>query len=120
MEEKFAQMMRAAAPESFIPMLVNLYKETSPDGPDHFPAVFQKVKRMWLEEPEIEAQELTRIKAPALIMVADRDFMTLEHTVQFFRSLPSAQLCIVPGATHGVVFEKPDRVNQAILEFLAD
>jgi pimeloyl-ACP methyl ester carboxylesterase len=35
-----------------------------------------------------------------------------------FRSIPAAQLCVVPGATHGAPFEKSSLVNQIVLEFL--
>jgi pimeloyl-ACP methyl ester carboxylesterase len=51
-------------------------------------------------------------------MAADRDLMTLEHTLALFRALPDAQLCVVPGATHALLFEKPAVVNAAVLAFL--
>ncbi len=112
-------MMEHATPDSFIPMLVNAYKAVSPDGPDHFPIVFEKIMRMWKNEPKITLEDLGRIKAQTLVLVGDRDLMTLEHSVELFRAIPGAQLCIVPGTTHGLIFEKPALVNQAILNFLS-
>jgi pimeloyl-ACP methyl ester carboxylesterase len=100
--------------------LVELYKQTTPDGPEHFSIVFEKIKRMWQEEPKIPPQNLSRITAPTLIMAGDRDLVTLEHTIELFRAIPKAQLCIVPGSSHGLVVEKPRVVAQAILDFLAD
>jgi hypothetical protein len=41
-------------PGNFIkkePATFALYAAASPDGPDHFPVVFEKVRRMWLTTP---------------------------------------------------------------------
>jgi pimeloyl-ACP methyl ester carboxylesterase len=105
-------------PDTFIPMLADAYKKTSPDGPEHWPVVFEKVRRMFLSEPKISPAALDSIKAPTLVMAADRDLMTLEHTLALFRAVPGAQLCVVPGATHALLFEKPAVVNAAVLAFL--
>jgi pimeloyl-ACP methyl ester carboxylesterase len=44
--------------------------------------------------------------------------MTLEHTLALFRAVPNAKLCIMPGTTHALLFEKAAAVNAAVLEFL--
>jgi pimeloyl-ACP methyl ester carboxylesterase len=112
--------MEKATPENFYPWLVNAYKEHSPDGPEHFPVVFEKLMRMWREEPALTAEELAGIQSPTLILVGDRDWVATEHSVRMYESIPRSQLCIVPGATHGAPFEKAALVNQIVLEFLAD
>jgi len=104
--------------ETFIPMLVDLYRKASPDGPEHWPVVFEKMRRMFLSEPKISTAQMGSIKAPTLVMAADRDLMTLEHTLALFRAIPNAQLCVVPGATHALLFEKAAAVNAAVLGFL--
>lgn len=105
-------------PDTFIPMLADLYAKASPDGPEHWPVVFEKMRRMFLNEPKISPAELGSIKAPTLVLAADRDLMTLEHTLALFQAIPNAQLCIVPGTTHALLFEKPAVVNMAVLDFL--
>jgi len=80
--------------------------------------VFEKMRRMFLSEPKISPAELGSIKAPTLVMAADRDLMTLEHTLALFQALPNAQLCVVPGTTHALLFEKAAAVNAAVLRFL--
>jgi pimeloyl-ACP methyl ester carboxylesterase len=115
--------LQSLTPETFehnYAKLVETYKQTTPDGPEHFPIVLEKLKRMMLEEPKILPENLSRIAAPTLIMAGDRDMITLEHTIEMFRAIPAAQLCIVPGSSHGLVLEKPRVVSQAILDFLAD
>jgi pimeloyl-ACP methyl ester carboxylesterase len=113
--------IRSLTPESFrksMAALVRRYDEISPDGPAHFPVVFEKTKRLWLNEPNIAKEELAKIRAPTLVMAADRDAIPLEHTLDLFRSIKGAQLCIIPDTTHFLLSEKPDMVNSAILEFL--
>ncbi len=59
------ESIRSSTPESFRkdePMLVRRYDEVSPDGPAHFPVVFEKTKRMWLNEPDIQREELAKIR----------------------------------------------------------
>ena len=112
------QVMEHASPENFYPWLINKYKEVSPDGPEHLPIVFDKIIRMWREEPNLTTQDLARIQASTLVLVGDRDWVAIEHTVQMFESIPTSQLCIVPGATHGAPFEKASLVNQVVLDFL--
>ena len=113
------ESMEKATPDNFYPWLVNAYKEHSPDGPEHFPVVFAKLMRMWREDPTLTVEDLARIQAPTLVLVGDRDWVAMDHTVQMYESIPNAQLCVIPGATHGAPFEKAALVNQIVLEFLA-
>jgi pimeloyl-ACP methyl ester carboxylesterase len=94
------------------------YDEISPDGPTHFPVVLEKTKRLWLNEPKIAKEELAKISAPTLVMVGDRDSISIEHTLELFRSIKGARLCVIPGTSHFLMSEKPDIVNRAILDFL--
>jgi len=106
----------AGGPE--MAMLRGMYEAVSPDGPEHWPVVFDKVMRMWTEEPTLTVEDLSRIEAPVLVMVGDDDMVRLDHTVAFFEALPKGQLAVVPGASHILPLEKPDEVNRLILEFL--
>jgi pimeloyl-ACP methyl ester carboxylesterase len=120
---KAMDWLKAATPESFrkdVPEVVRRYDELTPDGAAHFPVVFEKTRRMWLNEPDIRKEELAGISAPALVMAGDRDETPQEHTLELFRSIKGAQLCIVPGSTHFLLTEKPDAANRAILEFLLE
>ena len=114
--------IRTATPESFRksqPMVVRRYDEANPDGPAHFPVVFEKTKKLWLTEPDIKKEELAKITAPTLLIVGDRDAIIPEHTLELFRSIKGAQLCVIPGATHLLLSEKPAIANRVIFEFLA-
>ena len=97
-----------------------LYGALSPDGPDHFPVVFDKLHQMWTGETGIEVADLEHVVAPTLVLCGDDGTLTLEHAAAVHRALPDSQLAIVPGTSHGLPMEKPHIVNQLILDFLAD
>ncbi len=99
-------------------MLVKRYAAVTPDRPAHFPVVFEKTKKMWLNEPDTRREVLAKISAPTLVMAADRDVIIPEHTLELFRSIKGAKLCIVPRTTQFLLSEKPDTMKRVILEFL--
>jgi pimeloyl-ACP methyl ester carboxylesterase len=101
------------------PMLRELYAPVSPDGPEHFGVVFDKLHQLWKTEPMIELTELERVAAPTLILVADDDMgSTVEYAAAMQRALPDSQLAVVPGTSHAALMEKPGLVNRLILDFL--
>jgi pimeloyl-ACP methyl ester carboxylesterase len=53
-------------------------------------------------------------------MVADDDLASLDHSLEFFRVLPDAELAIVPGTSHFLLQEKPALCNAIILDFLVN
>ncbi len=50
-----------------------------------------------------------------MIIVGDGDIVTPEHAVEMFRTIPAAQLCVVPHSGHGRVMPK-----ETILTFLQE
>ncbi|WP_066303541.1 alpha/beta fold hydrolase [Arthrobacter luteolus] len=94
------------------------YERLSPDGPAHADAVLAKLFRLWTEEPHIDPADLGGIKAPTLIMSGDRDTIRPDHSLLIAASIPGAQLCIVPGATHGLLAERPALISAVVREFL--
>jgi len=101
-----------------LPHEVEAYEKYSPDGPEHFPVMFEKTKTMFTTQPELTVEDLAKITVPTLLMAADRDMMTLEHTLALFQAIPNAQLAIVPGATHALGMDRADDVASAALRFL--
>jgi pimeloyl-ACP methyl ester carboxylesterase len=79
------------------------YARLSPDGAKHWPVVLGRLKPMWGAEPSFTTEELQRIEAPTLLIIGDRGIVTPEHAVEMFRTIPGAQLCVVPNAGHGAV-----------------
>jgi pimeloyl-ACP methyl ester carboxylesterase len=96
------------------------YEPLSPDGPEHFPVVFEKLLRMWREQRDIPLSDLAGVRMPVLVMQGDNDGVRVEHSAAVATALPDAQLAVVPGTSHVLPIEKPGLVNQLLLDFLAD
>lgn len=90
----------------------------SPDGPEHVAVVEEKLHAMWAVEPRIPAASLGTITAPTLVMAGQHDLVSLEHTALIARSVPGAQLCVVPAAGHLAVLERPTLVGYVVRDFL--
>lgn len=101
-------------------VLKGLYESLSPDGPEHWPIVCNKVIALWRESTGLGLEALTGIKATTLILLGDDDGLTPEHAAAMARSIPNGSLGIVPASSHNVAFERPDTVNRVLLEFLDD
>jgi pimeloyl-ACP methyl ester carboxylesterase len=98
--------------------LLSAYAEVSPDGADHFPVVIAKIARSASEWPGLEPDELNTVTCPVLVVAADDDIVTLEHTLELYRNLRDSQLAIVPGTSHLLLHEKPELCTRLITDFL--
>jgi pimeloyl-ACP methyl ester carboxylesterase len=95
------------------------YGEVSPDGIGHYGVIVGKLNVMHAREPSLTHDDLSKIACRTLVMVADDDEVRLEHAVDLYRSLPDAELSVVPGTSHGLLVEKPALCNMIITEFFA-
>lgn len=77
----------------------------------------RKLATLMLKHPNIPFEQLKKIQAEILIMSGDRDAVPLSHTVDIFKHIPNAQLCVIPGSTHGAVWEKKDLFLQLLTDF---
>lgn len=107
-------------PDFLPPMLREAYEALSPDGPEHFPVVFEKLAAVFKTEPRHGLADLERLTAPTLVILGDDDVVAIDHAGALLEAIPDAQLAVVPGTDHGLLFEKPEMVNRLILDFLAD
>lgn len=102
-------------PEGEFPaVVVDAYAEVSPDGRDHFPEVVRKFASMEAGQ-DLDPAALTQ---PTLVFGADDDIVHLSHTVRMYQAIPHAQLAILPGTTHLLLFEKPEQATAIVDEFL--
>jgi pimeloyl-ACP methyl ester carboxylesterase len=93
------------------------YDQVSPDGPDHFPVVYEKTIRMLETEPDLDLGDLNATDVPTLVLQGDRDEVTLDHSLAVVDALRNARLAVLPG-THLLPAESPDVVNPLLISFL--
>jgi 3-oxoadipate enol-lactonase len=69
-------------------------------------------------------EQLARIKAPTLILVGEQDYYApgtggfVKQCRNLATRIPNAKLVLIPGARHGIFWEKADAVNALIHEWL--
>ena len=98
--------------------LERLYGEISPDGPDHYQVVVEKLQRMHDAGPSLTAADLDQISARTLVMLGDDDEVVLEHAIALYRGIADAELAVIPGTSHGLLVEKPALCNSIMIDFL--
>lgn len=76
--------------------------------------VIQQRYRMVEFQPWLSSGDLGRINVPVLVLSADRDIIKLDHTLFIYKSIPKANLCIFPDATHRVPREQPELFNKTV------
>jgi pimeloyl-ACP methyl ester carboxylesterase len=116
----FGRYVRGATAATVPKSIRRAYDERSPDGPEHFDEVADKILQLWRTEPDLPLDALGALAVPTLLLQGDDDIVTLEHGVAMVRAIPDAQLAVVPGASHSVPYERPALVAQLFLDFLAD
>lgn len=114
----FGDDAAAGAREMAASPLAERYGQVSPDGPEHFVEVAEKVLRMAMTEPQLDLAQLADVRARTLVVSADDDAVSLEHTLELYRGIPDAELAVVPGTSHVLILEKPDLVADLVLGFL--
>jgi len=83
---------------------------------------WERVKRwneLMIEEPNIHARELRRIKSPTLILGSDDDAVRPEHFLEIYRNISQPHLGIIPGATHFIHREEYELYNLLADRFLS-
>lgn len=67
----------------------------------------------WLQ-PNIPDAALHGVQCPALIICGDHDMISLEHTIEIYRSLPHAALWVVPHSGHATLMEHAGEFNRTV------
>lgn len=83
-----------------------------------FGDVLKEMAIMWTASPTFEKSDLKAISAKTLIINGDHEDTKLGHVLELYDGIPDAQLFVVPNATHYALQEKPELVNDVIMDFL--
>ena len=75
------------------------YLKINPD-PNALYRMYERDVARMQSFPDISEEQMKSIKAPAFIIIGDRDVATPEHAAEMHRLLPNSRLAIIPGG-HG-------------------
>lgn len=106
---------------TFMEQATKDYSRLSP-APDDFKAFSDAMFKMLTTEPNYKAQDLGKIKGPKIAIVdgAREEVIKPDHTAYLAKSIPGAELIILPDVSHFALMQKPDEFNAAMLAFLSE
>ncbi|MGN6359848.1 MAG: alpha/beta fold hydrolase [Thermomicrobiales bacterium] len=87
--------------------------------PGDFQAFVEAVSHMMATQPNYSARDLAEVRVPVTIVQSEGDeFIKREHAQYLARSIPGADLIILPGVTHFAPLQRPALFNATMLAFL--
>ncbi|HET6569844.1 MAG TPA: alpha/beta hydrolase, partial [Rhodothermales bacterium] len=99
MQPGFFEGFQHASLETMPQPLKDAYLEANPD-PNGLQAMFDRDVARMVAFKDIDDADIQAIQAPALVINGDAEVVRAEHALSLARTLPHAQLAILPGG-HG-------------------
>jgi pimeloyl-ACP methyl ester carboxylesterase len=93
------------------------YRRVAPN-PDRFGALVTRLGALVGAIDGPSPEELAAIRAATLIVIGDRDFISIARAAEMLELIPDAQLAIIPGATHVEMIRRPGQLLAMIAPFL--
>jgi len=78
---------------------------------------FIDINKMWSQKIYFPASVLEGIKVPVMIVLGDRDIITLEHGIEMHNLINGSQFCVLPNTSHRVFHERPKLINEIAIDF---
>lgn len=72
---------------------------------------------LMVNDPDVAADELSRIQAKTLVIAGTRDIIKENHTKLIAKNIPGAELVFIKG-THFIADKNPEEFNARVLKFL--
>jgi len=97
-----------------------LEEQHGSQGEGYWKDLARQLREMWLEYPNFTQADLSRINVPALVMSGQYDhFGSIQQTLDIHRAIQGSEVCIIPGAAHPVLMQRPEITSLLILDYLA-
>ncbi|MFT4612639.1 MAG: pimeloyl-ACP methyl ester carboxylesterase [Gammaproteobacteria bacterium] len=78
----------------------------------------QRLKQV-INETYIPTSDMSKIKAQVLIIAGDKDVVKGEHSLELYKNISQAKLCIMPGETLFTPASNPIKFNAIVNDFLS-
>ncbi|MGO4716992.1 alpha/beta fold hydrolase [Bradyrhizobium sp. 2TAF24] len=88
--------------------------------PDQFKAFSEAVSAMMATQPDATATDLAGIDVPVTIVHSELDeFILPEHAAYLARTIPRAELIVLPGVSHFAPLQRPQLFNRVMLDVVS-
>jgi len=119
LQPDFVNYLRTASKEKLEKDLGREFLQVTKE-PGRLAEIVQKIKVMWLTEPQFTKAQLANIKTPALIMDGKmEEAIRPDHAAEIAAAIPSSTLLLLPDVGHYAMFSATERFNREALTFLA-
>jgi len=114
------EKIRIIAVEDLAKGYATEYQRLSPT-PDHLLVLVEKLRIMWLNEPNFTKDDLGSIHVPTLVLDGENEeLIQIDHTKAIALAIPNAKLILLPNIGHHAPLDDAAAFNQAVLNFLKD
>lgn len=114
----FFESMQGATLEAMPKSLQDTYRAVSP-WPDELIRMFTRDRDRMIAFRDIPDAAIAGIAAPVLVIVGDRDVVSVDHALRLVTTLKTAQLAVLPATDHAQIEARVERILPFIEDFLA-
>jgi pimeloyl-ACP methyl ester carboxylesterase len=72
---------------------------------------------MWYADEYFPKSTYGKITVPLMIVLGDRDDISVQHGVEMTQAIVHSQLCVLPNTSHDVFKERPTWITQIAIDF---
>lgn len=77
-----------------------------------------KLYKMMINEPNIQVQELSKIRIPTYVLAGEKDCIKKEHTELIANNIPNSTLEIIPNENHGSYIVHSDKIFEILKKYI--
>ncbi|RAV97803.1 alpha/beta fold hydrolase [Pseudochryseolinea flava] len=82
--------------------------------------VFHNMNTMVYDREYFSESVYAGINIPVMIVLGDRDMISLDHGLEMHRKIKNSQYCVLPNTTHEVFAERPELINAIAMDFFSE
>lgn len=87
--------------------------------PEKLPIIAEKIRKMWLVEPQFTQAQLAGISVPTLIVDGQQEeLIRPDHAPEIAAAIPKSKLIMLPNVGHYGTFKTPQQWNETVANFL--
>jgi pimeloyl-ACP methyl ester carboxylesterase len=79
--------------------------------------MFNNINKMVYAKEYFPTSVYNSINIPVMIVLGDRDEISIEHGLEMHRLIKNSQFCVLPNTSHEVFAERPDVINKIAIDF---
>lgn len=120
LQKHFLDYLRTASPEQ-------MQRDSSGDylalsaHPERLPIIVEKIRRMWLAEPQFTPAQLAKITSPTLVIDGEQEeLIRVDHAAEIARAIPKSRLVMLPNVGHYATFKSSALWNEKVATFLKE